>query len=421
MPGRIPPGWCGRGPNPTGVPGVGAGIPGIGAALTRRWMIGRPGTSTLDPLGDVGAVRACPGRAPGLGTPTGLTGRTGMEGRMPFLAGRCGLGAPGTSNGRLGRGSPAGGRGGAVVGLVGPIRGVACRICETSGGRWAVPALTAGTPSPPSGVPEPLGPADCIRGTGIEGARPPTGIAGVLGRPGTKLMSGLSASGPIAGTGDGSGFSWASTARSDARVAPSGFGLETAVPMAAGTAAARDGSGEPTGDVATRAGPGRSASVPGGFLAITGGRNGPMGGRNCPPPVTGIDGRTDADEARVILWPARVGGTLALLGRGNSSSGTGVSGASRLRARILSRTRSAVAASNELEWDLGSSMSSSRRTVKISLDLTSNSRASSLMRIVLLLFFRILGHTSPDWPGRRSGRSRFWRAIRSDLAPVLPR
>ncbi len=381
-------------------------------------MIGRPGTNTFELPGDVGAVRPRPGTAAALETPTG---RTGMEGRTPFLAGRCGWGAPGTSNGRLGRGSPAGGRGGAFKGLVGPIGAVACWICEVSVRRWAGPALTGRTAGPAPTAAEPLESAGCSRGTGIAGTRPPVGEAGVLGRPGTKLMSGLCTSGPIAGADGSSGFSWPSTARSDARVASSGFGLVTGGLILRGTAGPRLGSKEPAEGVATWAGSGRSGPIPGGFLATTGGRNGPVGGRNWPPPVTGMDGRTEADEARVTLVPARVSGILVLFGKGSSSSGMGVCGASRLRARILSRTLSAVEASNELEWDFGSSMSSSRRTVRISLDLTSNSRASSLMRIVLLLFFPILGHTDPYWLGRRSGGSRFGRAIRGYLAPVLPR
>ena len=76
---------------------------------------------------------------------------------------------------------------------------------------------------------------------------------------------------------------------------------------------------------------------------------------------------------------------------GSLSSLAASCGFDRRRALILARTLSAVASSTELECDLCSLMPNSGSTLIISLDLTSSSLASSLMRIVLALRQSLVG------------------------------
>ncbi len=116
-----------------------------------------------------------------------------------------------------------------------------------------------------------------------------------------------------------------------------------------------------------------------------GGRRGDIGGRKRPPPpALRIDGRAGVARGRGCRGTGRLIAERGRLGRGSSSSTTGCRSL-LFFSRIFSRTLSAVASSSELECDFGLSMSKSGSTARISLDLTSNSRASSLMRIVLLL------------------------------------
>ena len=213
----------------------------------------------------------------------------------------------------------------------------------------------------------------------------------VLGLPGNRLMSGRLASGPITVTGGGSGLLWPSDLRSDTRVACAGFRRADGGTTAGGTggliaAGGATGCGGLTGSVAGPTGAACATAPAGGFLAMTGGRKVPIGGRNpLPTPVTGMDGRTDAEASRLLRSPGRRGRTLDLFLKGRSSSGKTGGGSLRFRFRIFSRTLSAVEASTELEWDFGPVIPSSRSTERISLDLTSSCFASSLIRIVPLL------------------------------------
>ena len=398
----------------------------VGAACLGT--IGRPGTRTLVLVGVGRPGRPRPGPAP-----AGRIGRTGMDGRMPLRGRRGGCGDPGTAVGRVGLLGVIGGRGGA--GRAGTEGRVACgSICFPSvrrpglvlvwgtGGRGGLAWGTGGrgggletfgreTDGPDAGfaatggeslggaaavlkpdgrgtaggaaAPEPtLGPAGCTPRTGIDGAGPRTGMGVVLGLPGSRLMSGRRASGLIAVTGGGSGLLWPADARSDTRVAWAGLWRATGGTTAGGMT----GCGGLTGTVEGPTGAACAAAPAGGFFAMTGGRNVPIGGRNLlPAPVTGMDGRTDAEASRFLRNPGRRGRTLDLFLKGSSSSGKTGGGSLRFRSRIFSRTLSAVEASTELEWDFGPVIESSRSTERISLDLTSSSFASSLIRIVPLL------------------------------------
>lgn len=321
-------------------------------------------------------------------------GRAGILGRMLLLGGRVGCGAPGIATGLAGRavgsrGRPAGR--GAVAGRAIGMEGAGGAAAREVPWKLALCGLD--------------GRGEGTRGFGIEGARRPRGGFGVFGRPGTRLISGRLTSGPIATTGGASGLLPPPTAKSEARVACAGLGFGGGSDLAGSGGATLDASG----GVST-GGRGSPAGRTVGGRERTGGRKGPIGGRNdLPPPATGMVGRSDAADARTLRPILRPRMGLERFRNGSSSSVIATGGSARLRSLILSRTLSAVASSNELEWDLGSSMPKSGSTAMISLDLTSNSRASSLMRIVLLLFALFRGRASR----RRCGAC-------SDIALPLP-
>ena len=110
-----------------------------------------------------------------------------------------------------------------------------------------------------------------------------------------------------------SGFSKSLSTRSVARAAPSGFGFATCwgVSAAAAGVGAGVGAGGLTGGACT-----------GGESGLrTGGRNAPPAGRPAPlRPPTVINGRTNAESARVFLGVAALADVLARLRTGSSSS-----------------------------------------------------------------------------------------------------
>lgn len=315
--GRMPRPGRGRGMNLAGRPGVGAGMPGIGAALALRWTSGWPGTSTLDRVGAAAAGRplAAPGRNLG---PGGRSGRTGTGGRMLLVRGRLGCGVPGTTTGLT-----------LTFGLSGGLTGgAACWI--RFGAAFAptegfVPATGGGVPFP-AGAFAAAGLARWTVGVGIDGALPPSGTFGTLGRPGTRLMLGRGTSGPIAVTGIGSGFLRLGSGRSEARVAASGLAVGPG-----GRSGGASG-GRACSCSCSCAGAGATAGVATGFLGATGGRNAFIGGRNCRlGGITGIEGRTDAAAPRPMRGGVRPIGMRDLFGKGSSSSGRGGSGSFFLR------------------------------------------------------------------------------------------
>ena len=316
--------------------------------------------------GPVPAGRRGTPSGPARRDPGGWTGRVGIFGRWSFRPGSGVCGAPGIVTGRLccleGACGPAR-TGGEGMGGAGPVGGRAAGWTDCSGllGTEAVGGLVT-------------------VGVGMDGTAPPTVTPADFGRPGTRSTSGRATSGPVGRTRGMSGFSKSLSARSVARAAPSGFGLATGW----GVSAAGTGTGAGVGG---GAGGLTGGACTGGESGLrTGGRNAPPGGRPAPlRPPTGINGRTNAESARVFRGVEALADVLARLRTGNSSSDCCGSGLSFCSPLNRSRTLSAVALSNELEWDLTSSIPNSGSTAMISPDLTSSSRASSLMRIVVLL------------------------------------
>ena len=312
-------------------------MPGMGTGLARRGTIGRPGTSMLERAGDGVGPRPFPaGRPampPGLARPGGRMGRTGKLGRATFLGGRAGCGAPGIA--RAGRGGAlagfgrrGGGLGGAGrrVGMEGAGGGAACCAAWTLGaGR--------GTRR-----------TDGICGLGNDGAGPPRGRFGVLGWRGTTFTAGRARSGLGVTTGTGLLLSLPSTGTLWGGLVSCCLGFAAGCDFAG-----RGGATLGVGGGVSPGGRGGTMGRTGVGPESTGGRNGPTGGRNdLLPPVTGIDGRTEAPEVRVFRRNLRLRMDLRF-GNGSSSSGIGADGSARLRSLILSRTLSAVASSNELE------------------------------------------------------------------------
>ena len=298
--------------------------------------------------------------------PGGWTGRVGIFGRWSLRPGSGVCGAPGIVTGRLcclEGVCPPGRTGGEGMGSAGPAGGRVGAWTDCSGplGTAAVGGLAT-------------------VGVGMDGTTPPTVTPANFGRPGTRSTSGRATSGPVGRTRGMSGFSKSLATRSVARAAPSGFGFAICWGVSAAATAAGAGVGGGSGGLTGGACTGGESGL------RTGGRKAPPGGRPAPlRPPTGIIGRTNAESARVFRRVEALAGVLARLRTGNSSSDCCGSGFSFWRPLNRSRTLSAVALSNELEWDLTSSIPNSGSTAMISPDLTSSSRASSLMRIVVLL------------------------------------
>ena len=186
----------------------------------------------------------------------------------------------------------------------------------------------------------------------------------------------------IEGTSTGSGFSVAANA---SRLAASVTGLDSdgrgAISAVAGVVAsvgAAVGAATEVSSAVTTAG----ASS----FFLRGGRKAPIGGRKgfAPLPTIGIEGRVEADAARPICASARLAEWRARSGSGSSSSEYDASSASCFFSRNLSRTLFAVESSTELEWVFLSATPTAESTASTSEALTSNSRASSLIRIFLL-------------------------------------
>ena len=397
-------------------------MPGIGTGLARRGTIGRPGTRMLEragaPVGPRPFPTGRPTTPPGLVRPGGRMGRTGKRGREIFLGGRDGRGAPGIARDGRGRalaglGVPGGGlsdaggglsdAGGGLGGAGGGLGGAGRRDgMEGAGGGAARCAACIG------GAIRGAGRTDGTCGLGNEGDGPPWGSFGVFGLGGGALTAGR--------TARRGGFTTGKGLVSRLPLPSTGRLTGTFVIRCLDSAGRLDfpGKGGATlgvgGGVETPGGRDGTMGRTGVDRATTGGRNGPTGGRNVlPAPVTGIDGRTDAPEVRVFRRILRLRMDLRF-GKGNSSSGIGSGGAACLRSLILSRTLSAVASSNELEWDLRSLMPRPGSTSMISLDLTSNSRASSLIRIVLLLVALFAARAA-----------RYRLSARRRSTPVMPR
>ncbi len=218
-----------------------------------------------------------------------------------------------------------------------------------------------------------------VGGVGIFGTALPSCGAGVIGLPGTGAKTGRSAISEICGSSGNSGFSIAASSSSDGE-AVGGFifgGGTRGLPAAGVVAWVAAG-------VASAAASADPSATDSSFFFSRGGLRPPTGGRNgfVPLPPTRIDGRVEAAKARPFGGAARPAlGRGRSGGNGNSSSLDGALRPSCFLWRNLSRILFAVASSTELEWVFFSATPIVGSTARTSDALTSNSRASSLIRI----------------------------------------
>lgn len=290
----------------------------------------------------------------------GLTGR----------GGRGGAGLPGITTGRPGM-------------TFGPLAGLGG---ATTGGRGGAGGATAGTAWAGPGSAGAVGGG--AAGGGLIGCvDPPDGCGEDFGKPGGRGATGRGSCGG-AGSFTGASISTgACVATAGALWAGGVTGLGSGTGTAIGGAGGGAGGGA-TGAVATPAVP---ADAAGGAVGPdrVGGRKLPSGGRTGPPPWTPvrIEGVACAASGRAGRLAAGVGRGRLRTGSSNSCGfGTGCSFRCPLN---LSRTLPAVASSSALECDFDSWTPNSGSAAMISPEGTPISRASSLMRIVLLLLARL--------------------------------
>lgn len=293
---------------------------------------------------------------------------------MPGLTGRGGRGAaglPGITTGRPGM-------------TFGPLAGLGG---ATTGGRGGAVGATAGTAWAGPGSAGAVGGG--AAGGGLIGCvDPPDGGGEDFGKPGGRGATGRGSCGGAGGFASAR-CSGGVTGSVGAIGADVGSGPRFATGISIGGATGGGGAGGgATGAVAT---PAVAVGATGGDFGSVrvGGRKLPSGGRTGPPPWTPV-----RIEGVACAASGRAGRLAAGVGRGRlrtgSSNSCGFGAGCSFRCPLnLSRTLPAVASSSALECDFDSWTPNSGSAAMISPEGTPISRASSLMRIVLLLLARL--------------------------------